>query len=155
MPIMSNNPVPVGSTQELLAKAAMDAPPATSFVNIAFLLYWKHHKIEEPVKYFSIREAFHLLREATGMDQVELAACLWMTTNKLNGVEIRGTYLTPKQYETLLYITRSYSLPVLADYFESQRDYALSKVPAKRGRAGKSGLGEDEPEWVKVMGDGA
>jgi hypothetical protein len=126
------------------------------FINLAFHLYWKHHRVEEPVKYFSLLEALHKLREATGMDQPELAAILWLTTNKLNGIEIRCTYFTQKQYEILDYLTASYSLPVLADFFESQKAIAFSKVPGRKGRNLRTlgGDGKEDPEWTRVMGDG-
>jgi DNA-binding transcriptional regulator YiaG len=128
----------------------------SDFVNIAFHLYWKHHKIQEPVQYFSLREAMHMLREATGMKQYELAALLWITTNRLNNIELRNAYFSQKQYDIIAHITASYSLPILADYFESQAAYASSKVPATKGRKAKSLGGEDDtPDWVQVMGDGA
>lgn len=128
----------------------------SNFVTLAFHLYWKHRKFQEPVKYFSVREAMYSLRKATGMQQSELAALLWITTNRLNNMELRGTYFSPRQYETLAHLTASYSLPVLADFFESQAAYAMSHTPAKRGRKANSidGDGED-PAWMQVMGDGA
>ncbi len=125
-----------------------DVPNDQDFVTIAFQEYWDINRRPEPTKYFSIREAMQALREFTKMSQYDIAAYLGVTYSLINLIENGNRSVSAQNLGLLRDLAKSYTLPVLVDFFETCRDAAVRKAPAKAKSAPIGSTGS----WMDEMG---
>lgn len=125
------------------------------YFDILLLKYWNNRRYQEPTRYFSLHEAIACLSKASGLSMAWLAAHLGILTNRLNMIAIRQGPLSIRQFGILVQLAKSYSLPVLADYFDTQQSIVHSSTAPRRGRKphGLSADEENTPEWAKTVGD--
>lgn len=131
----------------------MDAE-SRDFLTIAFQEYWDTNRADEPTKYFTLREAMQALREYTRLSQYDLAAHLGVTLSFLNMIEAGNRTVSQYHFGILKNIARSYSLPVLLDFFDSCEGAAALRAPA-RGRKTRNGVtgGGNLSDWRDMMGE--
>lgn len=129
---------------------------APAYIDLIFSTYWKLHRVQEPPKYFSLREAIYSLTQASGTLLNQVAANLGLNVSRFNAIAQRGGPLMPYQWEILIRLAKAYSMPVLVEFFDSAMAVAVEQAPGRRGRRPKPGLdsGGSEPGWMKAIGDG-
>jgi hypothetical protein len=151
------SPSPMPTMEELREqfKGKVSINADRDYITHVFHDYWKVHRIKEPTKYFSLREAIHRLQQATKITPAELSAYLRLSTNRLNSIAANNGPLVQQQYEILIQLAKSYSLPVLVGYLETLLAYSTATDAPKRGRKPKDRFGANDstPGWVSMMGE--
>lgn len=133
-------PVVIASTEE-------------DFITLVFRLFWEAKRQQEPAQYFSFRDAFQKFVDFTGLDRRNIALRLGVTTSYLGMIESGKRLGNVFHYTQLMVLSRSYSLPLLAAYFENWADRAMNSQGPSKGRKVRRGLGEAGPDWRDSMGD--
>lgn len=136
------------SKQKQLAPIEADE----DFISRMMRLYWEVKHKTEPQQYFSFRDAFQTLIDYTGLSRKILALRLGVTTSYLGMIESGKRLGNQFHYSELKYLAKSYSLPLLADYFAKWEDRAINSQAPSRGRKVKTGSGVG-PDWRDEMGN--
>lgn len=123
------------------------------FITLIFRLFWETNRKQEPQQYFSFRDAFQALIDFTGLDRRNIALRLGVTTSYLGMIESGKRLGNAFHYSQLMSLAESYSLPILATYFENWMDRAMNSQGATKSRKVRRGLGEDRSDWRDEMGN--
>ena len=125
------------------------------FIDATFRMFWEAQRVEEPNEVFSIREAFTALRECTGMSREAIARYLGISVSYLSKIEMGKTIVSVANYTELKMLAKSYTLPLLAKFFDDCEFKAKNSQAASKGRKVKQtgGPGGAMPNWRDMMGE--
>lgn len=122
------------------------------FIDTAFRMFWDAKRVEEPTEIFSVREAFTALRNCTGLSRDTIARYLGISGSYLSKIEMGRTIVSAANYTELKMLAKSYSLPLLAKFFEDCEFKSINSSAPTKGRKLKHSTGA-MPNWRDMMGE--
>jgi transcriptional regulator with XRE-family HTH domain len=119
-------------------------------MNYAFRMFWEANRVHDKPEYFSFREAFQQLLDATRMTRPQLAVRLMVPLNYLGAIESGKKKANQFHYERLRELALDYGQPTLAQYFGRCADRSADMVAASKGRKVRTGPAGDGFSEIKL-----